>query len=91
MPRGVRVLAVGTAVALAVLVGLSALVGAGSTALAVGFASVVLAWGWVRLTDAPSPAWPRRSSAPAAVADRRGGRPDRGPTRTWCGCPSRSR
>ena len=55
MPRGVRALAVGTAVALAVLIGLSALVGAGSTALAVGFASVVLAWGWVRLTDAPAP------------------------------------
>jgi len=55
VPRRVRVLAVGTAVALAVLIGLSALVGAGSTALAVGFASVVLAWGWVRLTDAPSP------------------------------------
>lgn len=55
VPRGVRVLAVATAVALAVLIGLSALVGAGSTALAVGFASIVLAWGWVRLTDAPSP------------------------------------
>ena len=55
MPRRVRALAVGTAVALAVLIGLSALVGAGSTALAVGFASVVLAWGWVRLTDAPAP------------------------------------
>jgi hypothetical protein len=55
VPRRVRVLAVATAVALAVLIGLSALVGAGSTALAVGFASVVLAWGWVRLTDAPSP------------------------------------
>ena len=55
MPRAVRVLAVVTAVALAVLIGVSALVGAESTALAVGFASVVLAWGWVRLTDAPSP------------------------------------
>ncbi len=56
VPQPVRALAVGSAVALALLVGLSALVGAGSTALAVGFCSVVLAWGWVRLTDAPSPA-----------------------------------
>lgn len=55
VPRGVRVLAVVTAVGLAVLVGVSALVGPNSTALAVGFACVVLAWGWVRLTDAPSP------------------------------------
>jgi hypothetical protein len=55
VPRAVRVLAVVTAVALAVLIGVSALVGPNSTALAVGFASVVLAWGWVRLTDAPSP------------------------------------
>ena len=45
VPRAVRVLAVVTAVALAVLIGVSALVGPNSTALAVGFASVVLAWG----------------------------------------------
>ena len=55
VPRAVRVLAVVTAVALAVLIGVSALVGPSSTALGVGFACVVLAWGWVRLTEAPSP------------------------------------
>lgn len=68
VPRGVRVLAVGTAVALAVLIGLSAIVGAGSTALAVGFASVVLAWGWVRLTDAPSPTVAALVTGAGAVA-----------------------
>ena len=55
VPRAVRLLAVVTAVALAVLIGVSALVGPSSTALGVGFACVVLAWGWVRLTEAPSP------------------------------------
>jgi len=55
MPFGVRVVAAGSTVALAVLVGLSALVGPNATALAVVFGGVVLAWGWVRLTDAPSP------------------------------------
>jgi hypothetical protein len=55
VPTLVRFLAVGAAVGLAVLIGLSALVSSESTALAVGFAGVVLAWGWVRLTDAPSP------------------------------------
>jgi hypothetical protein len=68
VPRGVRVLAVGSGVALAVLVGLSGLVGSGSTALAVGFASVVLAWGWVRLTDAPSPRITAAVLSAAAVA-----------------------
>jgi hypothetical protein len=55
MPFAVRLLAAGATAALAVLVGLSALVGPNATALAVGFGGVVLAWGWVRLTDAPSP------------------------------------
>jgi hypothetical protein len=55
VPTLVRFLAVGATVGLALLIGLSALVSAESTALAVGFAGVVLAWGWVRLTDAPSP------------------------------------
>jgi hypothetical protein len=54
VPRGVRVIAVGSTLALAVLVGLSALSSADALAVAVGFVSVVLAWGWVRLTDAPS-------------------------------------
>ena len=54
LPRGVRVLAVGSTVAFAALVGLSALSSADALAVAVGFVSVVLAWGWVRLTDAPS-------------------------------------
>jgi hypothetical protein len=45
---------VGSTVAFAVLVGLSALSSADALAVAVGFVSVVLAWGWVRLTDAPS-------------------------------------
>lgn len=47
--------AVVPAVALAVLIGLSALVGSPPTALAVGFAAVVMVWGWVVLSDAPSP------------------------------------
>jgi hypothetical protein len=55
VPRGIRALAVISAVALAVLIGLSALVSVMSTAFAVAFAAVVLVWGWVRLTDAPSP------------------------------------
>ena len=54
LPRGVRVLTVGSTVAFAALVGLSALSSADALAVAVGFVSVVLAWGWVRLTDAPS-------------------------------------
>jgi hypothetical protein len=54
LPRGVRVLAVGSTVAFAALLGLSALSSADALAVAVGFVSVVLAWGWVRLTDAPS-------------------------------------
>jgi hypothetical protein len=54
LPRGVRVLAVGSTVAFAALVGLSALSSADALAVAVRFDSVVLAWGWVRLTDAPS-------------------------------------
>jgi hypothetical protein len=54
VPRGVRVIAVGSTLALAVLVGLSALSSADALAVAIGFVSVVLAWGWVRLTDAPS-------------------------------------
>jgi hypothetical protein len=54
LPRGVRVLAVGSTVAFAALVGLSALSSADALAVAAGFVSVVLAWGWVRLTDAPS-------------------------------------
>ncbi|HEU4332349.1 MAG TPA: hypothetical protein VFR40_14635 [Lapillicoccus sp.] len=55
MPFGVRLVAAASTVALAVLVGLSALVGPNATALAVVFGAIVLAWGWVRLTDAPSP------------------------------------
>ncbi|MDQ6897846.1 MAG: hypothetical protein M3171_14815, partial [Actinomycetota bacterium] len=47
--------AVGTTVALAVLVGLSAYAGSTPTALAVAFAAVVMVWGWAELTDAPSP------------------------------------
>jgi hypothetical protein len=68
VPRRARLVAVGSAVALAVLVGLSALVGVASTALAVGFTSVVLAWGWVRLTDAPSPRVTATVLGAAAVA-----------------------
>ena len=44
-----------SAVALAVLVGLSAYAGSTPTALAVAFAAVVMVWGWARLTGAPSP------------------------------------
>lgn len=47
--------AAGTGVALAVLVGLSASAGSLATGLAVGFAAVVMVWGWARLTEAPSP------------------------------------
>ena len=54
VPRGVRVVAVGSTLAMAVLVGLAALSSADALAVAVGFVAVVLAWGWVRLTDAPS-------------------------------------
>ena len=54
VPRGVRIVAVGSTLALAVLVGLAALSSADALAVAVGFVSVVLTWGWVRLTDAPS-------------------------------------
>jgi hypothetical protein len=68
VPHGVRFLATGSAVALAALIGLSAMVGPNATALAVAFGSVVLAWGWVRLTDEPSPRTASLVLAGGAVA-----------------------
>lgn len=46
---------VGVMALLALLVGLAALAGPTATALAVGFAGVVMVWGWAGLVDAPIP------------------------------------
>ncbi|TQJ08849.1 hypothetical protein FB458_1946 [Lapillicoccus jejuensis] len=53
----VPLVTVASAVALAALVAVCALTGQVPAGLAVGFAAVVLAYGWTRLFEAPTPGW----------------------------------
>ena len=53
----VPLVTVASAVGLAALVAVSALTGQVPTGLAVAFAAVVLAYGWTRLLEAPTPGW----------------------------------